>query len=191
MNDYYARLLGVTVDAQCKNATRMSVLCHDPEVCYRPEAEALVVEPEAPARTVRRLVEDDGILYAPGSHNAYICRCLYWMNRFGVSEADAEAWALSEFADYDAAEHSVAATVRSCYALTAEHATCRLARYARARTSKDKSGGGGSRAPRVSVGQMEDFIGRWCQLRRNLLIHQLEVRLCAGTGEEEPRSAGS
>ena len=203
VNDYYSRLLGVTVDAQCKNATRMSVLCHDPEVCYRPEAEALAVEPEAPARprasrgrpvravsaapTVRRLVEDDGILYAPGSHNAYICRCLYWMNRFGVSEADAEAWALSEFADYDAAEHSVAATVRSCYAQTAEHATCRLARYARARTSKDKSGGGGSRAPRVSVGQMEDFIGRWCQLRRNLLIHQLEVRLCAGTGEEEPR----
>ena len=203
VNDYYARLLGVKVDAQCKNATRMSVLCHDPEVCYRPEAEALAVEPEAPARsrasrgrpvravsaapTVRRLVEDDGILYAPGSHNAYICRCLYWMNRFGVSEADAEAWALSEFADYDAAEHSVAATVRSCYALTAEHATCRLARYARARTSKDKSGGGGSRAPRVSVGQMEDFIGRWCQLRRNLLIHQLEVRLCEGTGEEEPR----
>lgn len=203
VNDYYARLLGVTVDAQCKNATRMSVLCHDPEVCYRPEAEALVVEPEAPARprasrgrpvravsaapTVRRLVEDDGILYAPGSHNAYICRCLYWMNRFGVSEADAEAWALSEFADYDAAEHSVVATVRSCYALTAEHATCRLARYARARTSKDKSGGGGSRAPRVSVGQMEDFIGRWCQLRRNLLIHQLEVRLMDGAGEEEPR----
>ena len=203
VNDYYARLLGVTVDAQCKNATRMSVLCHDPEVCYRPEAEALAVEPEAPARprasrgrpvravsaapTVRRLVEDDGILYAPGSHNAYICRCLYWMNRFGVSEADAEAWALSEFADYDAAEHSVAATVRSCYAQTAEHATCRLARYARARTSKDKSGGGGSRAPRVSVGQMEDFIGRWCQLRRNLLIHQLEVRLMDGTGEEEPR----
>ena len=203
VNDYYSRLLGVTVDAQCKNATRMSVLCHDPEVCYRPEAEALAVEPEAPARprasrgrpvravsaapTVRRLVEDDGILYAPGSHNAYICRCLYWMNRFGVSEADAEAWALSEFADYDAAEHSVAATVRSCYALTAEHATCRLARYARARTSKDKSGGGGSRAPRVSVGQMEDFIGRWCQLRRNLLIHQLEVRLMDGAGEEEPR----
>lgn len=203
VNDYYSRLLGVTVDAQCKNATRMSVLCHDPEVCYRPEAEALAVEPEAPARprasrgrpvravsaapTVRRLVEDDGILYAPGSHNAYICRCLYWMNRFGVSEADAEVWALSEFADYDAAEHSVAATVRSCYAQTAEHATCRLARYARARTSKDKSGGGGSRAPRVSVGQMEDFIGRWCQLRRNLLIHQLEVRLCEGTGEEEPR----
>ena len=203
VNDYYARLTGVAIDTQCKNATRMSVLCHDPEVCYRPEAEALAVEPEAPVRprasrgrpvravsaapTVRRLVEDDGILYAPGSHNAYISRCLYWMNRFGVSEADAEAWALSEFADYDAAEHSVAATVRSCYALTAEHATCRLARYARARTYKERSGGGSGRAPRVSVGQMEEFIGRWCQLRRNLLIHQLEVRLTDGAGEEEPR----
>ncbi len=203
VNDYYARLTGVTTDAQCKNATRMSALCHDPSVCYRPEAEALAVELEVPARprasrgrpvravsaapTVRRLVEDDGILYAPGSHNAYISRCLYWMNRFGVSEADAEAWALSEFADYDAAEHSVAATVRSCYALTAEHATCRLARYARARTSNNRSGGGSGRAPRVSVGQMEAFIGRWCQLRRNLLIHQLEVRLTDGAGEEEPR----
>lgn len=204
VNDYYARLTGVTTDAQCKNATRMSALCHDPSVCYRPEAEALAVELEAPVRprasrgrpvravsaapTVRRLVEDDGILYASGSHNAYISRCLYWMNRFGVSEADAEAWALSEFADYDAAEHSVAATVRSCYALTAEHATCRLARYARARTSTINGGTPGSgRTPRVSVGQMEAFIGRWCQLRRNLLIHQLEVRLTGGAGEEEPR----
>ena len=173
VNDYYARLL---TDGGMNEAPA------------RPRASrGRPVRAVSAAPTVRRLVEDDGILYAPGSHNAYICRCLYWMNRFGVSEADAEAWALSEFADYDAAEHSVAATVRSCYALTAEHATCRLARYARARTSKDKSGGGGSRAPRVSVGQMEDFIGRWCQLRRNLLIHQLEVRLCAGTGEEEPR----
>lgn len=199
VNDYYARLTGVAIDAQCKNATRMSVLCHDASVHYLPGAEALAVEPEAPVRpraprgrpvravsaapTVRRLVEDDGICYAPGNHNAYISRCLYWMNRFGVARADAEAWALSEFADYEAAEHSVAATVRSCYALTDEHGTCRLARYARARTSSISVNG--TRAPRVSVEQMEAFIKGWCRLRRNLLIHQLEVRLLDGAGEEE------
>ena len=202
VNDYYARLTGLSIDAQCKNATRMSVLCHDASVHYHPEAEPLAVNLEAPARprasrgrpvraasaapTVRRLVEDDGIRYEPGSHNAYVSRCLYWMNRFGVARADAEAWALTEFADYDAAEHSVSATVRSCYALTAEHATCRLARYARARTSSNSSGG--TRAPRVSVEQMEQFIGRWCRLRRNLLIHQLEVCLLGEAGEDASAS---
>ena len=205
VNDYYARLTGMPIDAQCKNATRMSVLCHDASVHYRPEAEPLAVNLEAPARprasrgrpvraksaapTVRRLVEDDGIRYEPGSHNAYVSRCLYWMNRFGVTEADAEAWALAEFADYDAAEHSVSATVRSCYALTAEHATCRLARYARARTSSNSSPGTRApRAPRVSVEQMEQFIGRWCRLRRNLLIHQLEVCLLGEAGEDASAS---
>ena len=200
VNGYYARLLGVTVDEQCKNATRMSVLCHDPDVCYRPEAEPLAVKPEAPrhsrasrgrpvraasaAATVRRLVEEDGIGYAPGSHNAYISRCLYWMNRFGVDRDDAEAWALGEFADYDAAEHSVAATVRSCYAQTDEHATCRISHYLRVRNAAGSPGG--TRASRASVEQMETFIGHWCRLRRNLLIHQLEVCLSEGTGGEEP-----
>ena len=35
---HYARLCEVEIDGQCKNATRMSVLCHDPEALLRPEA---------------------------------------------------------------------------------------------------------------------------------------------------------
>lgn len=38
VNDHYARLCEVEIDGQCKNATRMSVLCHDPEALLRPEA---------------------------------------------------------------------------------------------------------------------------------------------------------
>lgn len=37
VNAYYADLLGVPMDLQCKNATRMSVICHDPDVLFRPE----------------------------------------------------------------------------------------------------------------------------------------------------------
>ena len=37
VNDHYARLCEVEIDGQCKNATRMSVLCHDPEALLRPK----------------------------------------------------------------------------------------------------------------------------------------------------------
>ncbi len=194
VNDYYANLTGVAVDRQCKNATRMSVLCYDPDVLYRPDAEPMPVsvwlkqEEEAasatPKRkvgrpvtiekafpTVKRLVEEDGIRYAPGSHNAYISRCLYWMNRFGVSEPDAQVWALQTFADYDAVEHSVAATVRSCYALTGEHGTCSLRTFAK--RGERQSGRPSSKA---TVEEMEAFVSRWGEFRMNRLINQLEFR---------------
>lgn len=149
VNAYYARLTGIAIDRQCKNATRMSVICHDPDTLYRPDAKRMKFAPPPTAKagpkqdiatgkrhrgrktsathaesTVRRLVEEEGVHYAAGSHNDYISRCLYLMNRFGVSEAEAEAWAVELFSDYDAA--SVRSTAKSCYALTAEHATMKL-----------------------------------------------------------------
>ena len=149
VNAYYARLTGIAIDRQCKNATRMSVICHDPNALYRPDAERMKFASLPGAKvgqkqdiaagkkhrgrktsaaraenTVRRLVEEEGVHYAAGSHNDYISRCLYLMNRFGVPEAEAEAWAVELFADYDTA--SVRSTAKSCYALTAEHATMKL-----------------------------------------------------------------
>lgn len=41
VNAYYARLTGIAIDRQCKNATRMSVICHDPDALYRPDAERM------------------------------------------------------------------------------------------------------------------------------------------------------
>ena len=164
VNAYYARLTGIAIDRQCKNATRMSVICHDPDALYRPDAERMKFAslPGAKAgqkqdiaagkkhrgrktsaaraeNTVRRLVEEEGVHYAAGSHNDYISRCLYLMNRFGVPEAEAEVWAVELFADYDTA--SVRSTAKSCYALTAEHATMKLSDVSPA------TGTGGSARP--------------------------------------------
>ena len=108
VNAYYARLTGIAIDRQCKNATRMSVICHDPDTLYRPDAKRTKFAPPPTAKagpkqdiaagkrhrgrktsathaesTVRRLVEEEGVHYAAGSHNDYISRCLYLMNRFG------------------------------------------------------------------------------------------------------------
>lgn len=38
VNAHYASLTGMETDGQCKNATRISCLCHDPQAVYRPDA---------------------------------------------------------------------------------------------------------------------------------------------------------
>lgn len=182
VNDYYARLTGVPIDGQCKNATRMSVLCHDPEALYRPDARPfpLPVHPGVATRgmkksgprltanraaaTVRQLVEREGIAYEPGHHNDYICRCLYWMNRFGVSHKEAEDWALQAFADYDAA--AVRSTCQSCYAQVDEHATRRLREFERPAANRG----------RASIEDMERYLEDHLEIRRNRLTSQIEIR---------------
>ena len=74
------------------------------------------------------------------------------MNRFGVPEAEAEAWAVELFADYDTA--SVRSTAKSCYALTAEHATMKL--------SDVSPRNGNGRQRKATVEEMERFIGGNC-----------------------------
>lgn len=83
VNDHYARLCGVEIDGQCKNATRMSVLCHDPEALLRPEASsfhtsgmkprekpkrgtAVTVTAERAYKIIRAQLEEEGIAYATG-----------------------------------------------------------------------------------------------------------------------------
>lgn len=186
VNEYYARLTDTATDGQCKNATRMSVICHDPEALLRPDAvpfslpELLSEHPpirrigrrttaRRAATVVRRLVEEEGIHYEAHSHNDYICRCLYWMNRFGVSQPEAENWALTIFSDYDHA--AIRSTVRSCYAQTAEHGVCRLRDYS---SPVGKQAGNTRKA---TIEEMENFIVEQMDVRMNLLTHQIEVRM--------------
>lgn len=192
VNAYYARLTGIAIDRQCKNATRMSVICHDPDALYHPEAEQMKFATPLPAEAgqeqspaagkkrrgrktsalraesiVRRMVEEEGVRYIAGSHNDYISRCLYLMNRFGIPQAEAEAWAVGTFSDYDTV--TVRSTAKSCYMLTAEHGTMHLPDFA----SRDE----GKRRHKATVEEMEQFIDGYMQLRMNQLTHQLEYCL--------------
>ena len=140
-NRYYSELVGMESDGQCKNATRLSGMAHDPEVYYNPEAVAFVIEPEEknavgrPRKgtkverveaTVLRELEQRGVVYGPGTHNKYISDACYMMNRYGVSLDDCTKWALEKFSDYNEAGNNVPSIVRSCYTQTDEHGTVRL-----------------------------------------------------------------
>lgn len=199
VNDHYARLCGVEIDGQCKNATRMSVLCHDPEALLRPEASsfhtsgmkprekpkrgtAVTVTAERAYKIIRAQLEEEGIAYAPGSYNDYVSRCFYHTNRYGVPQADAEAWALRTFPDYPRERRLP--IVKSCYSLTMEFNTVPLPRSVRKKEKENDSS-----HKKATVEEMEEFINGYMKFRMNMLTHQIETQLIADAYTDRPEAS--
>lgn len=199
VNDHYARLCGVEIDGQCKNATRMSVLCHDPEALLRPEASsfhtsgmkpreqpkrgtAVTVTAERAYKIIRAQLEEEGIAYAPGSYNDYVSRCFYHTNRCGVPQADAEAWALRTFPDYP--RERLLPIVKSCYSLTMEFNTVPLPRSVRKKEKENDSS-----HKKATVEEMEEFINGYMKFRMNMLTHQIEIQLIADAYTDRPEAS--
>ena len=199
VNDHYARLCEVEIDGQCKNATRMSVLCHDPEALLRPEASsfhtsgmkprekpkrgtAVTVTAERAYKIIRAHLEEEGIAYAPGSYNDYVSRCFYHTNRYGVPQADAEAWALRTFPDYP--REQLLPIVKSCYSLTMEFNTVPLPRSVRKKEKENDSS-----HKKATVEEMEEFINGYMKFRMNMLTHQIETQLIADAYTDRPEAS--
>lgn len=199
VNDHYARLCGVEIDGQCKNATRMSVLCHDPEALLRPEASsfhtsgmkprekpkrgtAVTVTAERAYKIIRAQLEEEGIAYAPGSYNDYVSRCFYHTNRYGVPQADTEAWALRTFPDYP--RERLLPIVKSCYSLTMEFNTVPLPRSVRKKEKENDSS-----HKKATVEEMEEFINSYMKFRMNMLTHQIETQLIADAYTDRPEAS--
>ena len=199
VNDHYARLCEVEIDGQCKNATRMSVLCHDPEALLRPEASsfhtsgmkprekpkrgtAVTVTAERAYKIIRAQLEEEGIAYAPGSYNDYVSRCFYHTNRYGVPQADAEAWALRTFPDYP--REQLLPIVKSCYSLTMEFNTGPLPRSVRKKEKENDSS-----HKKATVEEMEEFINGYMKFRMNMLTHQIETQLIADAYTDRPEAS--
>ena len=183
VNTYYSQLTGLPYDGQCKNATRLSGMAHDPEVYYNPEAVAFVIEPEEknavgrPRKgtkverveaAVLRELEQRGMVYEAGTHNKYISDACYMMNRYGVTESDCTKWALERFSDYQAEGNDVASIVRSCYQQTEEHGT--------ARPPRDESN---------VVSDIEEFLRSQGEFRRNVITGFPEIRYFIDVNDDD------
>lgn len=197
VNDYYAHLCGVEIDSQCKNATRMSVICHDPDALFRPEAVPFKISEmkprEKPKRTVtaeqaykiiRVQLDEEGITYTSGSYNDYVSRCFYHTNRYGVLQTDAEAWAIRTFPDYP--REQLLPIVKSCYALTKEFNTVPLPRSSRKKEKDDES-----HHKKATVEEMETFINGYMEIRMNALTHQIETKAILDSGTDRPAAAAN
>ena len=111
------------------------------------------------AAKVRKSVEGDGAVYADGTHNDYVSRCVYLMNRYGVDEDDCIEWAEKEFEDYERTHpKSIGQIVKSIYKSKAdEHATIHV-----------------SNTKKVSISEIETYISDRFIIKRNMLSYQLE-----------------
>ena len=185
VNRHYAALIGHDYDRQCRNATRLSGLAHDPEVLFNPDAEPFVIEAaqkaarsesgNARSRKVRlkrvvaeasALLAEEGVVYEEHHHNEYIMRMGYLLNAYGVDLEDATQWALQEFADYDG---DVEGILRSCYRRTEEHGTrhCR----SKAKGADDRRDAGNMWA---SVEAIETFLASQGRYRKNTVTGKCE-----------------
>lgn len=186
-NEYMAQLTGLPYDRKCCDPTRLSALCHDPRAVYRPSAKPMKIQwrakpPRRPGKPVKTenaakkaktLVESEGIVYQPGTHNDYVSRVIYWMNRFGISRQDTLGWAQREFADYEASNgRPLEAMVRSIYGNHAdEFDTCRPRSY---------GGHGEPKAAKASIGEVEAYLRDRYLLRRNVFTQTVEYIPIAG-----------
>ena len=191
-NAYYAQLLGVPTDLQCKNVGRLSGMAHDPMVYLNTDAVAFTVaEIEAHSareverqraskvqlREMRRLktayeltvkpeVEAEGAMYAPGCHNDYVMRVGYKLNQLGFAEAVATEWAAEMFPDYEQTE----AVIHACYLKTEEFGT----RNRNQGRRRDGSSGEHS-GLLASVTDIRQFLTDHAQLRHNVITGRVEV----------------
>ena len=178
-NEHYKRITGLDYDTQCGNVTRLCGLAWDPKAVYKPLAKRIKVNITLDRKTARKgkgagrppkaknigqkvmkMVEADGAKNADGCHNDYVSRCIYLMNRYGVTLDDCTSWALEEFEDY-AAKHpgQVQSMVRSVYQTHSnEHATLTAASINR----------------KASVKEVEDYISARYKIRLNQLSNKLE-----------------
>ena len=178
-NHYYAELLGCPCDLQCKNATRLSGLAHDPDVYFNPDAQAF--RPEQPSKSERQKrkrpagarllkaavsaasqeLQEKGIVYEAHHRNEYIMRMGYLLNAYGVPQADAEQWANATFTDY---ADNPATVIASCYTHTDEHGTRSMPEYPQEKTQRASN-----------VKQIEDFLNHQAAFRQNVITGQCEI----------------
>ena len=198
-NAYYAKLLGVEADEQCKNVTRLSGLAYDPDVFFRPDAEIFPQEwidavaqkalkqkhaQQKRDREMKRIqqkyvsvikpeVEREGGRYEPSLHNDYVMRVGYKLNQFGFTQENATTWAIQAFPEYD----GVAQVMRSCYTKTDEFAS-----RGGSKPAIRKSAGSSDLA---TVSDIEQFLSQYVELRYNVITKRSEYRRILSDGKKD------
>ena len=181
-NGYYQSLLQVSPDPKCKTHTQVSGMAHDPEACYRPEAEPFVIDwsacigqtkhQESQRKLLRSAVKAahqeitaQGVEFRPGSHNEYVMRMGYLLNVYGVDEEVAADWAVKQFsADY---HDNIDGIIRSCYKHTEEHGKRRMTKKGASLSNEKRC---------ASVEEIERFLDTQVKLRFNVIRRQCEVK---------------
>lgn len=180
-NRYYQQLLGIKPDPKCKTCTQLSGVAHDPNVFYQPQAipfqldKDLILSKDQEKRIAQKRLRmatkaaqkqlaDEGIVFAPGSHNEYVMRMGYLLNAYGIPEDDAYYWMYDQYsAEYDGYIYGI---VQSCYKHTDEHGILKLPHTAAVSQKESRW---------ASVTDIEAFLHSQVAVRFNVIRRQCEI----------------
>jgi predicted P-loop ATPase len=206
VNQYYARLTGLAFDPACKDLSRLSFAAFDADAYYQPEAipfpsNELIAndkdqkEKEKKERKqknkainliqktynyrIKPVLKQEGATFGPGTHNNYVMRVGYLLNKYGFELGKAKEWAAKEFAEYaEAAE-----VVGRCFARTEEHGEW-------AGQLESSSVATGGKLPQASHNDILKYLFSKFEVRRNLVLGRTEMRWKNPTyeGIASPRS---
>jgi hypothetical protein len=116
-------------------------------------------------------LKEAGVEFKPGSHNNYVMRIGYLLNEYGIPLDSAVTWAAGKFgADYPQTANIIA----NCYAAQPDEFGKAASLVQRLnvgyKPSPDESG-------YASVLEIEEFLSRVVETRRNLIRERLEYRV--------------
>jgi hypothetical protein len=205
INQYYAQLTGLKYDEACKDLSRLSFAAFDADAYFQPDAPAFAFQnvlaqakekkkqqkaekskknkalyqiDKIYKRLILPVLNQEGATFGPGTHNNYVMRVGYLLNKYGFELDKAQEWAAKEFAEYaEAAE-----VVSRCYARTEEHGEW---------ASKLESGSAtGGKLPQASHNDILQYLFSKFDVRRNLVLGRPEMRWKNPTyeGIASPRS---
>lgn len=179
MNGHYARLTGCKTDSKCKNATRLTVLAHDPDVYCNPQAtECNYAKLQAACDTEKKVrqqkrglrkqlavavraaemqLQRRNVQYEPHHHDEYIYQMGLLLNEYGADRETAVEWAAQQFADYPDAPR----ILNNCFQDTSKHGT---------RTPQT-----GSRKENISLPQLKEYLDQQALFRKNIVTGFTEV----------------
>jgi hypothetical protein len=117
-------------------------------------------------RCIEPQLKKDGEVYGPGTHNRYVMRVGYLLNKYGFDLAAAQQWAVNMFHDYEKTESVIA----SCYKRTTEHGEW-ADRIASAINPDEKK-----RKPIAYRDDIIQFLHEKVDIRHNLILGRTEMR---------------
>lgn len=178
MNRHYEQLTGCPTDLKCKNATRLTVLAHDPDLYFNPQATVCSyakmrseadgeqkdrIRQQRQQKQLKNIVgncqdilRSRGVVYAAGHHNEYVSQMGFLLNEFGVDEEVAKTWAKQQFSDYPQTESVLA----SCYRKVEDHGT--------------RMPAGGKRNG-ISIAQLKEYLCQKALFRKNTISNLTEL----------------
>lgn len=181
-NLHFQRMFGAKYDPKCKTCTQLSGMAHDPDVYFNPEATHFYVDKDGilmkvenrkqalkrirkVVKVIQRQLDEEGVVFAPGSHNEYVMRMAYLFNAYGIPEDDAYDWLKEQYAaEYDG---NIYAIVTSCYGHVDEHGTLKLPRNTSSASSGENRW--------ASVTDIEQFLDTQVSVRYNVIRRQCEL----------------